>query len=299
MDTFALLGGAERTSTRPRGFISWSPRAATLELLDQVRAVLAEYREYLPLTVRQIFYRLVGSSGYDKTERAYARLGEHLVSARRATLIPFEAIRDDGGAALKPDAWESADDFLVACRNQAAALQLDRTEGQKLRLAVICEAAGMAPQLARIANPFGVTVLSSGGFDSLTDKYSFASQLVDHDRPTEVLHIGDHDPSGVHMFLSFLEDAAAFAREMGGQATCTRLAVTPEQIATLGLPTAPPKETDRRAFHGETCQAEAIAPDVLANILRTAIESRIDWVAYEGVLEREETARRELLDRLG
>jgi len=99
-DITDLLGGAERTSTRPRGFISWSPRAATLALLDQVLAVLAEYAEYLPLTVRQIFYRLVGSAGYDKTELAYDRLCEHLVKARRAGLISFDAIRDDGGTVL-------------------------------------------------------------------------------------------------------------------------------------------------------------------------------------------------------
>jgi hypothetical protein len=49
-----LLGGGEQTSTRPRGFVSWSPRAATRELSDQVRAVLAEYADYLHLTVRQI-----------------------------------------------------------------------------------------------------------------------------------------------------------------------------------------------------------------------------------------------------
>jgi len=37
--------------------------------------------------------------------------------------------------------------------------------------------------------------------------------LAEHDRPTEVLHIGDHDPSGTHMFLAFLEDVEARKRE--------------------------------------------------------------------------------------
>jgi hypothetical protein len=195
--------------------------------------------------------------------------------------------------------WGSADEFLDTCRAHAAELRLDRTEAQKTRLAVICEAAGMAPQLGRVANPFGVTVMSGGGFDSLTDKYNFAAELAGHDRPTEVLHIGDHDPSGAHMFLAFLEDVEAFTEELGGRATFTRLAVTPEQIAGYGLATAPPKSTDRRAFHGQTCQAEAIAPDDLANILRTAIEERIDPRAYATVLRRERVARRELVSRLG
>ena len=107
---------------------------------------------------------------------------------------------------------------------------LDRSVGQPTRLVVICEAAGMAPQLARVADPFGMTVMSGGGFDSLTDKHKFAASLADHDRPTQVLHIGDHDPSGVSMFLAFLEDVEAFARDLGGDVTFTRLAVTPSQI---------------------------------------------------------------------
>jgi hypothetical protein len=58
-----LLGGARRTHTRPRGFADWSPRPDTMALLDTVRSVLDEYADYLPLTVRQIFYRLVGAHG--------------------------------------------------------------------------------------------------------------------------------------------------------------------------------------------------------------------------------------------
>jgi hypothetical protein len=70
--------------------------------------------------------------------------------------------------------------------------------------------------------------------------------------------------------------------------------VTPEQITRYSLPTAPPKPTDSRAFRGQTCQVEALAPDVLAQILRNAIEERIDHRALDRVLERERTARREL-----
>ena len=67
----------------------------TLALLDQVRGVLNEYEDYLPLTIRQIFYRLVGAHEYEKTERAYERLIEHLNRARRARMIPMDVIRDD------------------------------------------------------------------------------------------------------------------------------------------------------------------------------------------------------------
>jgi hypothetical protein len=70
--------------------------------------------------------------------------------------------------------------------------------------------------------------------------------------------------------------------------------VLPAQIEKLRLPTAPPKVTDRRAFAGATCQAEAIAPDVLAQIIRDAIMSHLDHDAYAQVLERELETRRKL-----
>jgi hypothetical protein len=47
---------------RPRGFIiEWVPRDKSRHLLNLVCGILAEYRQQLPLTIRQIFYRLVAS----------------------------------------------------------------------------------------------------------------------------------------------------------------------------------------------------------------------------------------------
>ena len=62
-----LLGGVQRVRTRVRGFAPWSPEKATLALLDQVRGILDEYGDHLPLTIRQIFYRLVGAHDYEKS----------------------------------------------------------------------------------------------------------------------------------------------------------------------------------------------------------------------------------------
>jgi len=282
-----------------RGFAPWKPQKATTVLLEQVGRVLDEYHAYLPLTVRQIFYRLVGAYDYPKTEQAYERLGDHLNRARRARLIAMSAVRDDGGTIRRPHFWDSKQDFLDSVRASAERFRLDRTADQPTRLAVICEAGGMVPQLFRVTEPFSISVFSSGGFDSVTEKHAFAAEVAGQDRPTEVLHIGDHDASGTSMFHAFLEDAEAFALELGGAVTFTRLAVTPTQIDQHGLPTKPPKPTDRRAFAGETCQAEALAPDVLNAILREAIEERLDRDAYDAVLRRERRIQRELVKLIG
>jgi len=134
-----------------------------------------------------------------------------------------------------------------------------------------------------------------GGFESVTEKHRLAVELSDYAEPVEVLHIGDHDPSGAHLFLAMAEDVQAF---MHWPVTFTRLAVIPEPIKALALPTAPAKSTDRRALDGETCQAEAIPPDVLSAIVLDAIESRLDRSAYDNVLERELAARQELAEPL-
>src|SRR5262249_43339896 len=189
-----LLGGAQRIKTRPRGFVPWSPRPETLILLDQVKGVLEEYEAYLPLTCRQIFYRLVGAHDYEKTENAYSRLCEMLNRARRAEMIDMGAIRDDGGQKIEPFMWSSVDELVGNLRLQVRDFRLDRQEGQDIRLVVMCEAAGMAPQLASAVDEYGITVISSGGFDSVTDKHNFALDMSGY-AAVEVLHICDHDPT--------------------------------------------------------------------------------------------------------
>ena len=149
----------------------------------------------------------------------------------------------------------------------------------------------MVPQLEMVAGDFGIQVLSSGGFDSITSKHAMAEEFSCHDS-VEVLHLGDYDPSGVHMFASLDEDIRAFTDDMGGFVEFTRLAVTPEQIAEMRLPTAPVKKTDRRSFNGgSTVQCEAIEPDTLSDILRDAITERMDLEIYQEVLDAEAEAQ--------
>lgn len=296
------LDSYRATHTRARGFIDeWRPQAKTRALLDLVKSILDEDATHLPLTLCQVFYRLVAKFGYPKTENAYASLGEHLNSVRRAGVVPFEAIRDDGFSRSGQLGYDSAVAFLDVCVTSAKQFTLDRQRGQPERLAVWCEARGMAPQLERVANSYGIEVFSSGGFDSVSVKHDlareFAAACNAHDA-VRVLHIGDHDPSGVHLFLSLAEDVDAFADEYGGEVDFERVAVLPEHVEHYHLVTAPPKATDRRAFHCETVQAEALPPDVLAGLLRVAIEAHIDMTTYRAVLDDEARARDALVARL-
>ena len=128
-------------TARARGFIEWRPHAETWELLYRVRDALDVYVDQLPLTLRQIFYILVGRHGYEKTERSYERLCETLNKARRAEVVDMDAVRDDGFTNEIPNFFGSANHFLDSVKLSARLLRLDRQAGQARRLALWCEAA--------------------------------------------------------------------------------------------------------------------------------------------------------------
>ena len=284
--------------TRPRGYIEdYNPRQKTRELLAQVEDVLDTYRDELPLTARQIFYRLVGSVDYPKDENAYARLQEHLGNFRRAGLVEFDYIRDDGTTTLAPLEFASPEEILEEAERLASEGQGVRLEGQPRWVELWCEAAGMAPQLYRAVNEYGVTVYSSGGFDSLTVKYEAAQRISEREVPTTILHVGDHDPSGLALFNAVAEDVDAFATE---DVEFLRVAVTPDQIERYDLPSAPPKKTDKRSVWRDgdsTVQAEALPPDVLAAEVRQAVETELDMDAFRATKSTED-GNREAFERM-
>jgi hypothetical protein len=280
--------------SRPRGFVyDWRPQAKTLALLDQVDAVLDEYAAYLPMTCRQVFYRLVGAHGYVKTEAAYESLCNTLVMARRSERIPFEAIRDDGVTADEPWGYDSEGDFWRLKLSGGWSFRLSRQAEQPQFVEVWVEAAGMVPLVVRAVRDYGVPVYSSGGFDSLTAKHRAAQRIADRVEPTLILHVGDHDPSGVALFEAAAEDVEAMVEVLGGAVQFQRLAVTVEQIRRYDLPTAPAKARDKRGAWqgGGTVQAEAFPPDVLAREVREAVEGELDMDVYAALLGREEEAR--------
>ena len=221
---------------------------------------------------------------------------EHLANFRRAGIVDFSAIRDDGPVVEEPLEYSSPEHFLETAERLAQEGQGVRLEGQPEWIEVWCEAAGMVPQLARVVGEYGVSVYSSGGFDSVTSKYEAAQRIAARDVPTVVLHVGDHDPSGLALFEAAAEDVEAFALAFASEdVRFERVAVTVEQIERYQLPTAPAKAKDKRSawVGGGTVQAEALPPDVLAEEVRQAVIAELDMDVFGEAQETEAvTARR-------
>ncbi|WP_367140994.1 MULTISPECIES: hypothetical protein [Streptomyces] len=288
---------------RPRGYQPrWRPRPRTVELLAAVDRVLDRYAAQLPLTIRQVWYSLISDGVLIKEERTYKRLVEVLGMARRSGRIPWEALRDDTEITAVPVAYEGPADFHQTLLEAARGFRLDRQAGQKVRLEVWSETAGMVNQLVTVADPYGVPVYSGSGFNGLPAKRGAALRAAaDRQRAVRIFVISDWDQSGVHLFSALAEDVAAFAAvdAPNTDVVFERLAVTEQQIADHHLPTAPPKVTDRRSFPGRsTTQAEALPPDVLASVLRSALEAHRDPDVEAALLAREDEQRREIIEHL-
>jgi hypothetical protein len=256
-----------------RGFVDWRPQQRTRDQIDQILVILARYEDVLPLTLRQLFYILVAQQIIAKTNNAYRALGYTVRKARRARLIPFEAIADDGSQLPRGlIRWGSEADPAWLIADDVRTFDLDRQTGQLRRLLLWCEAAGMVRQLRRVADPFGIHVVSGGGFDSVTDKHDLGKLIAAAGEAFEILHIGDLDKAGEDIFRVFSEDAGAFCDALGADAIFTRLALTESQVELYALPVAPPEMTGGRLV----VQAEALPPDILADLVETAIRGRLD-----------------------
>jgi len=304
--------GRENTHKRPKGYAPWRPHKKTARLMFQVKQILDEYRDHLPLTARQIFCRMHAAYGYPKTENAANSLGEYLTRARRAEMIPFDYIRDDGISIMDHAHYANENAFYKAEHERANAYKRDKLARQKMNIRVYCEAAGMMPQLERVCEPYSIPVYSCSGFDRVSAKYELKEacwrSFVYQGRPTVILHLGDYDPSGESIFNDGLvEDVYAFLerdvrhKEPHEVVTFERVALKPEHIERFNLPTAPPKSSDSRTKNWQgraTCQLEALPPDVLAGLLDATIKTHINLAVYEQDLKAEEEERRRITKSL-
>jgi len=161
--------------------------------------------------------------------------------------------------------------------------------------------------VTEIAGRYRVKVYAARGYSSFTAVYE-AAQEIDGAMPTRVLQLTDFDPSGEDMVRD-LEDR--LTRYGATDFELTKIALTSDQVHTLGLPPMPAKKSDPRyerfaaSYGDQAIELDALPPDELERIVSTAIEDLIDPGAWSAEIEkakqeREEAQRRieELLDKL-
>lgn len=295
---------------RAKGYMTWNPKPESLELLAQVKQVLVEERAELPVTARYLFYVLVGKHGFPKTENDYARLCNLLVKARRAQLIPFHSLRDDGANAQGGSfGYDDPADFWKTLQESGEDYSRFTRLDQPVYVELWSEGNSPVPMLARAASRFGVKVTGTGGFPGVTLNHNFARRVCkrwnEGEQPTVWMHIGDYDPSGESIYDSMSEDIFGFvAGDIGYDAAKEaflpeRIGLTWEQVEEHAIETAPPKGSDGRSGkwedegRHETAQLEAVPAAMLKEWVADACERHTDMGVLEeherkGEVEREE-----------
>lgn len=281
-------------------FVEINFRPPSLALLDICNEVIDQYQaQGLRLTLRQLYYQLVSRNVLPNNERSYKKLG-HLVSqGRLAGVLDWEAIEDRMRTPNIVTEWGSPADIMDAV---IRGYTLPRWEPQPSYVELWCEKDALAGVLQPITEQYHVTLMVNRGYSSQSAMKEAAERLEDADlkgKKISVLYIGDQDPSGEDMVRDVDNRLRLLTREYI-DIDVIKLAITQDQVVQYNPPPNPTKLTDSRAmgfirqFGMSSYEADALPPDVLAAVVRGAIEAEIDDASWQQVIEAEE-ADRELL----
>jgi hypothetical protein len=248
-----------------------------------------------PMTVRQVFYRLVSAGTIDKTEAEYKSTVCRLLGLmRREGVIPFGWIADNTRWMRKPRTFST---FESALELTAQTYRRAMWDNQQVYVEIWLEKDALAGVLMDETEKWDVPLMVTRGYPSLSYLHSAAEQIAAIEKPAYLYYFGDYDPSGVDITRAVESGIREFAPD--AEIHFERVAVIPAQIKRLGLLTRPTKKTDSRSknFEGESVEVDAIPPVSLREIARLCIEQHVDEDALDRLLTVE-AAERETMQRI-
>jgi hypothetical protein len=284
----------KRGAYRSRSTSRRSP-AEMSELLAAIRSILDG--EEHAITVRHLFYRLVGLGVIPKTEKAYRGVVHHLSNWRRDGTVPWHAFADSTRWHIRAQTFDGIEEALERTRQT---YRRDLWSTQRHYVELWLEKDAIAAIVADVAEVFGVPVFVCRGFASLSSLHGAAQTFREAERKGKrvtIFHLGDYDPSG-HAAADAIE--RTLTDDFGCNLDFDRLAVLPGQIERLSLPTRPTKQTDSRArnWSGAECvELDSMPPNEMRSLVEDAITGLIDPREWKA-LQKVEAAERESLAKI-
>ena len=271
-------------------YIEKNFRGASLELIDLANDVVEDYQERgYTLTLRQLYYQLVARDLIPNHKRSYDRLGSILSDARLAGLVDWDAIEDRTRNLAGLQDWSSPAQIVRAARNS---YRIDHWQGQDWTPEVWVEKEALAGVVQRACQPLDVDFMSCRGYMSQSEMHSAAlrfQRYFDKGQTPVIIHLGDHDPSGMDMTRDIDDRLTLF---MGGLKV-ERIALNYDQVEQYNPPPNFAKVTDSRAdayislYGPNSWELDALDPDVLVELITDTILSYRDDDIYNEVIERE------------
>jgi len=261
-----------------------------LAIINLARQFVADYQaQGFDLTIRQLFYKFVSEGLLPNTERTYKNLIVTVSEARMAGLLDWDAIVDRTRKKEGQTHWSSPKDIVDAA---VQSYRIDKWGNQPIRIEVWVEKRALIEVVGSAAYPLDVDYFSCNGYTSQSAMWRAARRLREHEdagQETVVLHLGDHDPSGVDMSRDIQERLWLF----GSDASVRRIALTIDQVNALNPPPNPTKATDSRAdsyvaMYGHECwELDALEPKYIVDLVTQEILKLRDPALWDKAVDHE------------
>lgn len=269
-----------------RKYISQSEKDT---LLRASLSIIAE--EGGQVTLRHLFYRLVGQGLIDKTEAGYKRVGSYTKDWRHAGLMPYAALSDNTRWYYGDIRYNSPEEAVAsALRNYHSDIWSEWNTHKE----IWTEKDAMVSILLSVANPLGVKVFSTRGYASIGSMANTAApnilEYLNQEKYVYVYYFGDHDPSGKDIDRAA---KSAIGRHLNDSEKVNfhfeRVAILPEDIEKYNLPTRPTKKTDSRSakFEGESVELDSMDMRIIKQRVRDCIMGNVPDDLMEEALEKE------------
>lgn len=277
-------------------------RADTLRAIEVANQIIAAYEaQGYTLTLRQLYYQHVARGLIENTDKSYKNLGEIINKGRLAGLIDWSAIEDRTRSLRSLAHWNDAEDRI---RMAWRTFRMDKWDNQYNRIQVWVEKDALLGILEGVCNRYDVDYFSCRGYVSQSETFTAAERIaeyISHGQAVHILHLGDHDPSGVDMTRDIIERLTMFVEGLT-EFEVDRPALNWSQIQLYNPPPNFAKTTDARftgyekLYGDESWELDALEPAVIEQLIEDNILALRDDDRWEEK-EEEEKHERELLSQ--
>lgn len=170
---------------------------------------------------------------------------------------------------------------------------LDRWKNQPNYVEVWVEKDALIGIVSQVCRKLDVPHFSCRGYTSQSEMWSAAQRFIrQEDKESRtIIHLGDHDPSGIDMTRDIQERLEMF----GADVTVKRVALTMEQIELYNPPPNPTKVTDARSsgyiqIYGHECwELDALEPKIITDLIKNEVTALADPDLFLEVENQETT----------
>jgi hypothetical protein len=288
-----------------QAFIDWSPRGATAVDIAHAIQICSDYQQQgYDLTLRQLYYQFVARDLIPNNQKSYKRLGTIVDKARLSGLLDWDYIVDRTRNVYRTDGDDDSPEDAVHQLANAYARQL--WESQPNHVEVWVEKEALAGVVERAARETGVNYFACRGYVSQSEMYRTARRFKSYKargkQEIVIIHLGDHDPSGIDMTRDIEDRLSMF----GSYPEVRRIALNMDQVEEYNPPPNFAKVTDARfisyqALYGDdSWELDALDPATLHDLIVNNVMGLRDeelWAQAEAQQEEERFQLIEVAER--